>query len=128
MFKAIIFIRPSFVLNKLYLIAANIRLILISQLIFVLDSNESDYKPFVYNSMKIKIDGFNDLIFFVLIFSVYFNLVLFLQTDFIKLFNKFNENKLHIIKSNSKTFQFVIIGFLITLVSILLYFSFFCYC
>ena len=128
MFKTIIFIRPSFVLNKLYLIAANIRLILISQLIFVLDSNESDYKPFVYNSMKIKIDGFNDLIFFVLIFSVYFNLVLFLQTDFIKLFNKFNENKLHIIKSNSKTFQFVIIGFLITLVSILLYFSFFCYC
>lgn len=128
MFKTIIFIRPSFVLNKFYLIAANIRLILISKLIFVLDSNESDYKPFVYNSMKIKIDGFNDLIFFVLIFSVYFNLVLFLKTDFIKLFNKFNENKLHIIKNNSKTFQFVIIGFLITLVSILLYFSFFCYC
>lgn len=78
MFEPVILIISAFIVDQLYLVASDVGLISISELIFEFHTYEYDQKPTVHDGVEVEIDGFDDLIFLMLILSDNFYLVLFL--------------------------------------------------
>ncbi len=90
LFEPVVFISLPFVINDLNLIPSQIRLVAVSQLILVLNPDQHNQKPFVDDSVVVKI-----------------------------FFRKFYQRKLHVEKYYRKAPQLIIIYLAVTLMDVL---------
>lgn len=76
--------------------------------------------------MIVEVDGFDDLIFLVLPLSHHLDPVLLLETYLIELLHYLYQHQVHVVVDHCQTLQTIVIGLLVTLVSVFPLFTLLC--
>jgi len=122
-FEGIIVCVSSFVFDQGQLITFHIWFVWVSILIFVLNSDQNDQKPFIYDRVIIKIYPLYNFILFVIFFKInpYFSLLF--KTQFIVLMDNTHQTQLHIEIHHCQASQSTIITYLISSICVWSLFS-----
>ena len=94
--EAVVLVPSAFVAHQVDLVASNVRLILISGLILVLNSDEDNQKPLINDRVIVEIDCFNDLVLLVFRLSLNLYFVLFLQHHLAELPDHLHQDHFHV--------------------------------
>lgn len=110
--KTVILLISAFVFHQLNLIATDIRLVGVPELVLDFNTEEHNQKPSANDRVIVEIDGFNDFVLFMLVLSYHPHLVLLLQRNLVVLPHDLHQDQLHVEVHNGQATQLGVVDLL----------------